>query len=176
MAQSLRAPKQWCLSKHESINSYERWQRNQIYTLSQDSNLACFLIPSAKWEKKGRRNPKRGYTDDTDGDANSRRTAEQKMTHLELMLGQIANYCPVISAKSIINNSTSIDSVWQAIRLHYGFQSTGGHFLDLSEIHLEPEERPEDMYQRINSFVDDSLLTVNGIITHQVQNTCLSEA
>ncbi len=100
----------------------------------------------------------------------------QKVTHLELMLGQIANYCPVICAKSIINNSTSIDSVWQAIRLHYGFQSTGGHFLDLSEIHLEPEERPENLYQRINSCVDDSLLTVNGIITHQVQNTCLSEA
>jgi hypothetical protein len=166
MAQSHRAPKQWCLSKHESINSYERWQRNQIYTLSQDPNFAGFLIPSAKWEKKGRNNPKRGYTDDTTGDQDKRRTADQKVTHLESMLGQIANYCPVISAKTIINNSTSINSVWQSIRLHFGFQSTGGHFLDLSDIHLEPEERPEDLYQRINSFVDDCLLTVNGIITH----------
>lgn len=166
MSQSHRAPKQWCLSKHESINSYERWQRNQIYTLSQDPNFACFLIPSAKWEKKGRKNPKRGFTNDTTGEEVSRRTAEQKVTHLELMLGQIANYCTVISAKTIINNSTSIDSVWQTIRLHYGFQSTGGHFLDLSEIHLEPEERPEDLYQRINAFVDDSLLTTNGVILH----------
>ena len=82
MAQSHRAPKQWCLSKHESINSYERWQRNQIYTLSQDPNFAGFLIPSAKWEKKGRNNPKRGYSDDTTGDQDKRRTAEQKVTHL----------------------------------------------------------------------------------------------
>ena len=80
--------------------------------MSQDPNFAGFLIPSAKWEKKGRNNPKRGYSDDTTGDQDKRRTAEQKVTHLESMLGQIANYCPVISAKTIINNSTSINSVW----------------------------------------------------------------
>jgi hypothetical protein len=31
---------------------------------------------------------------------------------------------------------------------------------------LEPEERPEDLYQRIVAFVEDSLLCANGLI-HQ---------
>ena len=35
-------------------------------------------------------------------------------------------------------------AIWQAIRAHYGFQSTGAHFLDFSNIRLEPDERPED--------------------------------
>ena len=64
------------------------------------------------------------------------------------MLGQIANYCTVISRQTIINNSTSLSYIWQAIRTQFGFQSTGGHFLDFSEINLLPEERPETRYQQ----------------------------
>jgi hypothetical protein len=40
----------------------------------------------------------RGFVDDGEDVAEAnRRTAAQKCTHLELMLGQIANYCPTIS-------------------------------------------------------------------------------
>ena len=82
------------------------------------------------------------------------------------MLGQVANYCPVVSRNTIVKNSTSIDSIWQAIRMHFGFQSTGAHFIDLSDIKLEPEERPEDLFQRLMAFVEDNLLRENGDITH----------
>ena len=64
-----------------------------------------------------------------------------------LPLEQIANFCPVISRNTILKNSTSVNSIWQAIRAHYGFQSTGAHFLDLSSIKLEVDERPEDLFQ-----------------------------
>ena len=64
-------------------------------------------------------------------------SAAQKVILLEFLLGQIANYCPIINRNSIIRNSTSIESVWQAIRLHHGFQTTGGHFLDLADVKLE---------------------------------------
>lgn len=50
--------------------------------------------------------------------------------------------------------------------MHYGFQSTGSHFLDFNNFHLEPGERPEDLYQRLNSFVDDNLLRSDGNIRH----------
>ena len=90
----------------------------------------------------------------------------QKSTHLELMLGQIANYCPIISRNTIVKNSTSVNQIWQDIRLHFGFQSSGSHFLDFNNIHLEPGERPEDLYQRLNSFVEDNLLKSNGSIRH----------
>ena len=82
------------------------------------------------------------------------------------MLGQIANFCPVISRSSIVKNSTSISSVWQAIRAHYGFQSTGARFLDFSNIKLEVDERPEDLFQRLMSFTEDNLLVANGPVTH----------
>ena len=86
--------------------------------------------------------------------------------HLELMLGQVANFCPVISQNSTTKNSTSINSIWRSIRAHYGFQSTGSHFLNFSNIKLEADERPEDLYQRLMSFTEDSLLVTNGNITN----------
>jgi hypothetical protein len=95
-----------------------------------------------------------------------RRTAQQKVNMLELMLGQIANYCPVISRNTIVRNSTSTECIWQTIRLHYGFQSTGAHFIDFCDIKLQPDERPEDLYQRLAAFVEDNLLIRNGTITH----------
>ena len=95
-----------------------------------------------------------------------RRTAHQKNASLELMLGQIANYCPVIARNTIVKNSTSLPGIWQAIRLHYGFQSTGSHILDLADIKLQPDERPEDLYQRILAFVDDNLMAQDGGLSH----------
>ena len=65
-----------------------------------------------------------------------------------------------------MKNSTSVNQIWQAIRLHFGFQSCGSHFLDFNNICLEPGERSEDLYQRINSFVEDNLLKSNGSISN----------
>ena len=42
----------------------------------------------------------------------------------ELILGQIANYRPVISRNTFVKNSTSMGSIWSAIRLHFGFEAT----------------------------------------------------
>lgn len=82
------------------------------------------------------------------------------------MLGKIANYCPIISRNTIVKNSTSIESIWQAIRTHFGFQSTGAHFLDFDNIHLDPGERPEDLFQKLTSFIEDKLLQRGGGISH----------
>ena len=40
---SARAPKQWCLTKVETVNSFENWRQNLQYTLSLDANFAQFL-------------------------------------------------------------------------------------------------------------------------------------
>ena len=58
-----------------------------------------------------------------------------------------------------------MSSIWQAIRLHFGFQSTGAHFLDFNNITLAPAECPEDLYQRLMSFIEDNLLLANGSIS-----------
>lgn len=169
MAATHRAPKQWCLSKVESINSFENWKQNLIYTLSLDSNFAPFLADGFTWLKKTRGQPLRGLHNDGESVPLARRlTARQKVNFLELMLGQIANYCPIISRNTLVKNSTSLEFIWQTIRQHFGFQVTGAQFIDFSEIHLAADERPEDLYQRLTAFVEDSLLRANGL-THNGQ-------
>ena len=162
-----RAPKQWSLTREETITSFESWRQNLKYGLSLDRNFAAFIQEGVEWEKKSRNNPNRGFDDDGEEVAVAqRRTAAQKVIHLELMLGQIANYCPVISRNTIVKNSTSLENVWQSIRAHFGFQTTGAHFIDFAEMKLKPGERPEDLYQRLVAFVEDNLLTTEGGITH----------
>lgn len=167
MASTHRAPKQWCLTKTETINSFENWKQNLLYTLSLDSNFAPFLAEGFTWQKKSKAQPLRGFQSDGESvPLASRRTAQQKANFLELMLGQIANYCPIISRSSLVKSSTSLEFIWQTIRQHFGFQVTGAHFIDFSDIHLEPNERPEDLYQRLMAFVEDSLLRTNGLTHH----------
>ncbi len=61
-------------------------------------------------------------------------------------------------------------TLWIPIRLHYGFQSTGAHFIDFAAIKLESNEGPEDMYQRLMAFVEDNLLHRDSGITHGGEN------
>ena len=165
MAASPRAPKQWQLTKIEAITSYESWRQNLIYVLSLDKNFVRFL--DATWQKQTAANPLRGLTDDGTAIPEAQRlTAAQKNTYLDLLLGQIANFCPVISRNSIVKHSTSLNDIWKKIRQHYGFQSSGAHFLDLASIRLQPDERPEDLFQRLMAFFEDNLLSVQGSLTH----------
>ena len=143
---SNRAPKQWSLSKDETINSFEALRQKLLYIfiiLSLDPNFAHFLLEETTWQRKTTNQPTRGFAGDCeDAPQANRRTAAQKVTHLELMLGQIANFCPVVARNTIVKNSTSMQSIWQAIRAHFGFQATGARFLDFNNLHLEPGERP----------------------------------
>ena len=132
-----RAPKQWSLTKQEMITSFKAWIQNFQYILSPDCNNAGFLTDGVTWSNKSPGSPCRGLQDDPESVLQaSHRTAQQKCTYLELMLGQIANYCPIISRNIIVKNSTSMSSIWQAIRLLFSFQST--NFLDFHNITLAP--------------------------------------
>ena len=107
----------------------------------------------------------RGFTDYGEEVA-TRLTAQQKVNFLELMLGQIANYCPIIARNTLVKNSTSIQSIWNTIRPHFGFQIIGAYFIDFADIHLESNEIPEDLYQRLMAFVEDILLKANSLSHH----------
>ena len=82
-----KAPKQWTLSKDETLNSYNNWKENLIYTLSLDRNFAPFLKNDAKWNKASTADPHRGLADDPGTvDAADRKTKEQKLIQLNMML------------------------------------------------------------------------------------------
>lgn len=171
-----RAPKQWALSRNETITSFEAWRNNLQYTLSLDHNFATFLVEDFKWEKKSGTNPLRGLTDDGEAVPEARRrTAAQKCAHLDLMLGQIASYCPIIARSQFVQRSTSMNSIWQAIRAHFGFQTSGSRFLDFNDIKLEPGEKPEDLFQRLTCFVEDNLLRTDGGIKHHNETPTIDE-
>ena len=162
-----RAPKQWCLKPSETLTSFENWRQNLQYILALDPNFATFLSDCVTWKKKDKSTPHRGFTDDASTVPEGvRKTAAQKAALLELMLGQIANYAGVISRNTIIKKSTSLESIWETIRAHYHFQSTGARFLDFAQLKLKPGERAEDLYQRLMSFVEDSLLRKDGKLLH----------
>ena len=111
MAATARAPKQWCLTKTETVTSFEDSRQNLVNSLSLDAQFAPFLLDGATWLKKSKRSPLRGFTDDGFSVPQaSRRTAEQKARMLELMLGQIANYCPVISRNAIVTTLSVLPS------------------------------------------------------------------
>ena len=162
-----RAPKQWSLKTRETLNSFENWKHNLIYTLSLDPNFAPFLVEGVKWEKKTKANPLRGFGNDGEPIPEAQRpTAQQKVSYLELLLGQIANFCPIISRNTIVKNSTSLDSIWQSIRLHFGFQTTGAHFIDFDNIHLEPDERPEDLFPTPHGLCRGQSPQNQNVLTH----------
>ena len=163
--------KQWPLSEQESLITFESWRSNLLYRLNSDARFAVFLRDGIEWLKFSRLpQDTRGLVGDVlpDNQPNpAGYTAAQKVLNLDLMLQQIANFCPVISRRTIINESTSITSVWQAIKLHYGFQTTGGNFIDFVEIKFAPPERPETLYQRMLSFVENNLLSPELLLTHK---------
>ncbi len=132
-----------------------------VYLLSSDKNISPYIHTT--WETK-EDDPLRGLKDDA---GENGKTAALKVVELEMMLQLIAVYAPIISRRTIIEDSVSLDSVWCEIREHYGFLTTGSRWLDVEEFKLKPEERPQDLYQRLSSFVDDNLLRKDGKITHK---------
>ena len=167
MAATQRAPKQWCRTKTETETSLENWRQNLVNTLSLDAQFVSFLLDGATWLKKTKNSPLRGFHQRRFFSTWSKPPyCSTKSEHAWVMLGQIANCCPVISRNTIIKNSTSMGSIWSAIRLHFGSEATGAYFLAFSEIHLEHCEWPEDLYQRLKAFTEDNPLRNNSIQHH----------
>ena len=167
-AAATRAPKQWYLGKNETVTTFNAWKDNLLYTLSLDSRFAPFLVADATWGKVSSADPNRGFTDDAGHDATppTGTKKEDKVKHLGLFLGQIANHATIISRTQIVNQSTSLKDIWSKLREHYGIQSSGSKFIDLSAVKLLPGERHEDLYQRLLAFFEDNLLIVGDTITH----------
>ena len=161
---SNRGPKLLPLENGAPITRYMSWKDSLLYSLSLEATFAPFLLDGVQWKKKSSADRVRGLR--ATGEGATLVTAAQRVLHLEMMLGQIANLCPIIARKSITDQSTSLSSIWQKIRLHLQFEKTGAHFLDLDNVRRKPDESPEVLFQDLSAFIDDCLLTVESGITH----------
>ena len=82
-----RAQKQWSLTKVEDVNSLR---------VGNDAKLAHFLVSGFIWNKISKTDPNLRLISDPSATFNER-TAEKNVIQLNFILGQIANYCPVIN-------------------------------------------------------------------------------
>ena len=69
------------------------------------------LHPGFKWEPPTKTKPCRDFVDEEE-DATNKMAASQNARLLDLMLGQMANYCPVTVRSVIMKKCTSLDDVW----------------------------------------------------------------
>ena len=125
-----RAPKQWQLTKTETINSFENWRQNLVYIPSLDNNFAAFINHIIVSGGKSQlqiplevllmilRRGKQTY-------------CCTKNAHLDLMLWQVTHFCPVIPGNSIIKQSTSLKDIFLK---KYSNISASSHLLQISWI------------------------------------------
>jgi hypothetical protein len=136
------------------------------------------LIDGVTWLKKTTTAPLRGFENDADTVPEAhRRTAEQKAAQTGACVGPNSQllpcnfpeyYCQKLDIFEHYLARNSGNSFWISVhRLSY--------FLDFNNIHLETDARPEDLYQRLVSFIDDNLLKANGGIRQHCEYVTADE-
>ena len=158
------APKTRCLTDVETPSTFETWKENLVFNLTIDGSFEEFIQEEFKWGPAT--TTYRGLTNDDEEIFGPKRTAKQKEAYLQLMLGSIASYAPVISRKFITREALSLNDIWNRLRTHYGFRKSGSLILDLASFTLEVGETYKTLWERLYSFIDDNLMSPNDGIKH----------
>ena len=168
MAASAKGPKHRVLGEDETFTSYEDWQVRMKGILRKDPNYARFLQigADASWRAVSVGDPHRGLVDDVAGDKTKKET---KLLHLTGMLEEIAQWAPHYISHQILEESTSIESVWNIIRSYYNFQQNEVQFMSFLEItwDVANNERPEHLYRRLMSHIHNNRLQKVGALTYK---------
>ena len=169
-------PKQRVLNESETPNSFTTWVEAMKFNIVIDNKLSRFADTNdlGTWGPESTAN--RGFTNDTNDIAEAiRMTAVQKAALLKCLLGSIAGFCPVISNPFITEQATSLETIFDKLRSHYGFRKTGGRILELSQLVLGPNESYETLWERLSAFIEDNLLKAGGNIQHLGTNVTANE-
>ena len=105
----------WVLTQQESVDSYLKWKEALLMFLHSEPIFQPYLVPTCTWKRSSKMHgvPYRGFTD---GDnVPGIQTAAQKHAILNLLLGRIAVYCPILSQFTIVKQSTCINDIWRAV-------------------------------------------------------------
>lgn len=166
------APKPTKLQGEPTPNELESWINNLMFNLTVDGNFEEFLTEGFKWSPSSVVN--RGLLDD-ESEEPARRTARQKVAYLDLMLGSISAYAPVISKRFITQEAQSLDEIWDRLRTRFGCRKTGSLILELAALTTEPDETHEALWERVLSFIEGNLILSSDKITHQGVEVSRSE-
>ena len=173
MAHKSLVPKQRILTENETQTGFDGWRESMDFHISLNDKSTRFLSTGdlSTWSIAA----DRGFADDGDVGtgvgtvitADNKMNKQAKVALLNIILGSIATYCPVISSKFIKKQSTSLESIWNRLRAFYGFRRAGSRILELSEVKLELNESRESLWERLYSFIEDQLLTKEGEVRHE---------
>ena len=139
------------LTSQEDQTSFDCWVESVIFHISLSEKSTRFLAGGdlSTWTTAA----DRGFVDDTtDVAAETRMNRAAKAALLNVVLGAVSTFAPVISPKFIKHQSTSLESIWCRLRGYYGFRRTGSRILDLMSFRLETNESREALYERMYSF------------------------
>ena len=116
------APKPTKLEGKPNPTELESWINNQIFNLTIDGNFEEFLEDGFKWSSPSVAN--RGLVAD-DPNTPHARTPKQKQAYLDLMLGSIHSYAPVVSKHFVTHEAKALDEIWDNLRTRYKCRKTG---------------------------------------------------
>ena len=167
---SARPLKPWTLQKKgETLASFQNWKNVIYYYFTIDPNFAEFLDDDCIWQKKSE-HPTRGFVNTSKGEGPNATDIivndTKKAKFLDIFLGMVAGFAPVLSPNIITRDACSMNEICQKLKAHYGFASTGSSILDVVNIHQQDDESVEDVFQRIHGLIDSCLLTKSDEMTH----------
>ena len=147
MANLYHGPKVRSLTPKESVSSIEAWKVNVLYGLKLNPDFTEFLAPDYVFGRKTKLNPYRDLVDDVtiDKEKNVRvitRSKQDKATDVDMLLEQIANYCPHVTRYQITRDAESLKEVWYNVRLAYDIQQTGSLMNDCFNVKRNLDETP----------------------------------
>ena len=159
-------PQQRKLEKEESEVDFEIWKQSMIFHISLDPRSSRFTSTGDlnTWNNT----VNRGFTNDaTEVDDKVKMTAAAKAALLQIVLSSIAYNAPVISWNFITSQAGSLDEIWDRLRQRFGIKKSGARITELVDITMEPGETAEALWERLYSFMEDNLLTVDGAVKHE---------
>ena len=168
-------PKVKPLTSKESLSSLEAWRSNVTYGLRLNPSFREFLSDAMIFGKKTRTNPTRDLEDVYKKERMEQedktfaevlvksKTKEERCDEVDLLLEQVANYCPHVPRTDITRDCGSMKEVWSTIRRFYNKQRTGASLNEVWNVRKELDESPQCLYARMKQLYLDNLLTTDGV-------------
>ena len=157
--------RQRVLHEGETRTSLNSWFDSLMFHISCEPRFAKFI--DIKWQPSSV--PNRGFFDDipkNQDDKTTLLTAKQKCINLKMLLGWLSIHSPVISAQYIKEEASSLDDIFNRLREHFDCAKSGSKITEIFELTLGTNETRESLWERVYSFVEDSLITKNSNICH----------
>ena len=158
--------KQRVLQEHgENRVSYSTWEESLYFHISNEPKFARFLSDLKTWQATSVAN--RGFTDDAAEVNGTKMTAANKLINLKVLLGYIHIHAPIIAGNFIKEEACSIDDIFERLRGYYDCKKSGVKIIELMDFKIEPLESREALWERVYSFMEDSLITVSSGVQHK---------